>query len=211
LLRCGSNLSAAKLLEYRQRKVVTPQWIIDSVKNMLLLPWQNYQHPAINISQPILTKFLNTAKQSGEKEEKSNPIENILLTSTHSSHHKDENLKCQSLKLRTSKKSSTLNMIHRGINSNRYESKKIELKTHEDQFLGSYYKHSRLHFLSIWKAELRKLAFEFEQNFPNKFSNKIQKDSERIILVRITIKPNSNSKTHAQISFFLLSCIFILL
>jgi DNA repair protein REV1 len=151
-----STLTPTKVVQFQRMKIVTPEWLVESVKVGKLLPWQNYIFrpenralPSINKTPAQLslfsTKVTTTVNPAAEDKHafpryavhRSNPnaarvIENPEWRTVHTSAAPD--------------------------------------------FIDVYYKNSRLHHLSMWKMELRKLVQEAQQRAEEAPSGSLPRD-----------------------------------
>ncbi|KAI9483799.1 MAG: hypothetical protein EXX96DRAFT_537104 [Benjaminiella poitrasii] len=128
----ATNLTNAKLNEFRAYKIVKPNWIVESIKAQKLLPWQNYRLSLT--STKVAQKELTFAAPSGER----------------------------------------LNASILANNWNRQAS------TANPDFIKRYYETSRLHYLSIWKHELKEIVSELQKTY-NKRPVKT-KSSARVVM-----------------------------
>ncbi|EJS41530.1 rev1p [Saccharomyces arboricola H-6] len=127
----ASNLPLKKRIEFASYKVVSPEWITDSINEERLVPWQNYS----------LTAKLD------EQQKKLDNCKTVNATPLPLR---------PSLREKPPRVSSALLPIEPPSLTNLcdFESKKI-VACNDPDFLNSYFAHSRLHHLSEWKANLR--------------------------------------------------------
>ncbi|SMN20726.1 similar to Saccharomyces cerevisiae YOR346W REV1 Deoxycytidyl transferase [Maudiozyma saulgeensis] len=102
----ASSLPPKKRLEFKNYKVINPQWLVDCIKQQKIVPWQEYSIIKSDIEQPSILKI----------------------------------------------SSSSANKTPPNCN--------------DPNFLIDYFKHSRLHHLSEWKASLRQKFIELYQDIP---------------------------------------------
>lgn len=138
-------------------KLARPGWLVDSVKAEKLLPWQNYIFrpedrvlPSMN-KAPAQQSLLNskiTATTSPVTEEKG-------VFPSYAAHKSNPNAArvIESPEWRTAHTSAA------------------------PDFIDGYYKNSRLHYLSTWKTELRKLVQEAQERAEEAPSGSSPKES----------------------------------
>ncbi|KAF9026965.1 DNA repair protein [Hymenopellis radicata] len=125
------SLTPAKIREFQNMKVVRPEWLVDSAAQGVLLPWQDF----------IYTLPDRTDATQGRKARQDSSLYTPDLPSTtpsYASH--DSNPFAQ----RAMAKPEWRN-AHTSV---------------APDFIQGYYKNSRLHHLSTWKAELKDLVQE---------------------------------------------------
>ncbi|KAK2460652.1 hypothetical protein APHAL10511_007122 [Amanita phalloides] len=156
------SLTPAKLREFKNMKVVLPQWIVDSVNQMKLLPWQNYkysqQSQIVNaqgnqVEQRTLESF---GAASSSKAEIMGALQTVNTTTQ--VHVQNESVEI------------TAPIPYAADPSNFIAQKALAnpdwRRAHTSagpDFIEGYYRNSRLHYLSTWKAELRTLVAEAQE------------------------------------------------
>ncbi|CAI4815761.1 BAP_1a_G0052170.mRNA.1.CDS.1 [Saccharomyces cerevisiae] len=146
----ASNLPLKKRIEFANYKVVSPDWIVDSIKEARLLPWQNYS----------LTSKLD---EQQKKLDNCKTVNSIPLPSETSLHKRS---KCVGSAFLPVEQQSPVNL-------NNLEAKRI-VACDDPDFLTSYFAHSRLHHLSAWKANLKD---KFLNENINKYTKITDKDT----------------------------------
>ena len=138
-----SSLTPAKIAEFQRMKIVTPEWLVESVKATKLLPWRNYIFRPEGRALPSKNTL---------------PAQQILFNS-----------KIPVTNNPTTGGKGTL-PSYAAHESNPNAARVIEnpewRTAHTSaapDFIDGYYKHSRLHHLSTWKTELRKLVQEAQK------------------------------------------------
>ncbi|KIY63397.1 DNA repair protein [Cylindrobasidium torrendii FP15055 ss-10] len=154
------NLTPAKMREFQNMKVVRPEWLTESVAHGSLLPWTDFifrpeQHPdksqgtqattqkTLSFRQreiPASSSSKSAARDSmsdAEEEEDERP-----KYAAHKSNPNAQRVMAQ----------SDWRQAHTSANPD---------------FIEGYYKNSRLHHLSTWKAELRNLVQEAQARAEN--------------------------------------------
>ena len=127
----ASNLPLRKRIEFANYKVVTPEWITDSIKKERLAPWQNYS---------LTAKF----DEQQKKIDNCKTVNSIPSPSKASIDRKPAHVDAALLPVEQPSLTEFPNL----------ESKKI-VACDDPNFLASYFAHSRLHHLSEWKANLK--------------------------------------------------------
>jgi DNA repair protein REV1 len=164
------SLTPAKVREFKHMKVVRPEWLVDSVEIGYLLPWKNYiyvheqeSESTKGRSQMSLTdqqaqpsashKPPTVGKPSFLSVQKKPPAADPLYTT-------DPVTKADAARVPgyAADKSNP--------NAQRVMSDPEWRKAHtsiSSDFIEGYYKNSRLHHLSTWKAELKHLVQEAQE------------------------------------------------
>jgi DNA repair protein REV1 len=130
-------------------KVVQPEWIMDSVEAGKLLSWQNYRlNSPVEVHQKEIS-FQNQGKSTKTEGTSSAPhpivVERDEISNTASvDTAREEVHEDEKIPLTTSPKSpSDWARENSSVNP---------------EFLNRYYTTSRLHYLSMWKAELKSIV-----------------------------------------------------
>ncbi|KAK0218760.1 hypothetical protein IW262DRAFT_1387303 [Armillaria fumosa] len=145
ILAC--SLTPAKLHEFKNMKVVRPDWIVKSAQQGILLPWQDYvfsaserldgtQGPRTN--RPILQTVPRPLPTSSKPTE-ATTTPRIPHYASHTSNPLAERAMA------------------------RPEWRNAHTSVAPD-FIEGYYKNSRLHHLSTWKSELKNLVKEAQEH-----------------------------------------------
>ncbi|KIL68526.1 hypothetical protein M378DRAFT_184959 [Amanita muscaria Koide BX008] len=163
------TLTPAKAREFKNMKIVLPTWIINSVKEKKLLPWQDYRYvhqPPVEsaqgtrIEQRTLLSFATNSKiLATETKLRVNTNTTIPLTED-----------SQPAELQSKHAETKASIPYAADISNRNAQKALAnpewRRTHTSaapDFVEGYYRNSRLHYLSTWKAELRALIAEAQE------------------------------------------------
>ncbi|KAG7442234.1 DNA repair protein [Guyanagaster necrorhizus] len=144
ILTC--SLTPAKLREFKNMKVVQPNWIVKSAEQGILLPWQDYV-------------FSASERLDGTQGPKTN--QQLLPTVSRP-------LPTLS---KTEANTSTLNLPYYASHTSNPLAERAMARpgwrnAHTSvapDFIEGYYKNSRLHHLSTWKAELKNLVKEAQE------------------------------------------------
>ncbi|QHS76421.1 deoxycytidyl transferase [Saccharomyces paradoxus] len=144
----ASNLPLKKRIEFANYKVVSPDWIIDSIKEARLVPWQNYS----------LTSKLD---EQQKKLDNCKTVNSIPLPSKTTLHKRPTHVGWALLPVEQPSLADLNNL----------ESKRI-VACDDPNFLTSYFAHSRLHHLSAWKANLKDKFLNEHINRYTKITNK---------------------------------------
>lgn len=143
------SLTPAKLREFAHMKVVTPSWLTDSVDHGALLPWTDYKYivngrnesaQGITATQTVLPVQGPQPQASSSRLPPMPPAAPAKAKSTpaYATH------------------TSNPHAIHAMANP-QWAAAHTSVAPN---FVEGYYKNSRLHHLSMWKAELRTLVGE---------------------------------------------------
>jgi DNA repair protein REV1 len=140
----ASSLTPAKVVEFQRMKVARPEWLVESLKAGKLLPWQNYIFRPESRALPSVNKVpaqqsLFSAKVAAAASPVTETKDAFPSYATHKSNPNAARA-IQNPEWRTSNTSAA------------------------PDFIDGYYKNSRLHHLSTWKTELRKLVQEAHEN-----------------------------------------------
>jgi DNA repair protein REV1 len=141
--------------------VVLPEWVMDSVEARMLLPWQNYR-----LNSPVEVHQKELRFQTQTVSSNSNTIVDSHESNYHppaSSISKEEfknDLGIQPPNLPKSPKGKevaqmTGSELNLSLLSNDWARKNSSINP---EFLDKYYTTSRLHYLSMWKAELKSIV-----------------------------------------------------
>jgi DNA repair protein REV1 len=160
------SLTPAKVREFKHMKVVRPEWLVRSVESGILLPWQDFIFVAGGRvegaqgrrAQISLREFSINKPLSGTTEEaglfKPNPpssdeIHSTSLIAQSSIHPIPKYAEHDS---NPAAERAMANPAWRAAHT-----------SVAPGFVEGYYAHSRLHHLSMWKAELRTLVAEAQE------------------------------------------------
>ncbi|KAF8626302.1 hypothetical protein AX15_004972 [Amanita polypyramis BW_CC] len=169
------SLTPAKLREFQNLKVVLPKWIMESVKQRKLLPWQNYRYlqgdrvesaQGIPVQRRTVLSFnvKDSASKSGIRGPFSKQSADELSTASPLNANKP------SIETRNESTESGGSVSYAAESSNSIAQKALAdpnwRSAHTSaapDFVEEYYRNSRLHYLSTWKAELRALISEAQE------------------------------------------------
>ncbi|KAI3613187.1 dna polymerase iv [Moniliophthora roreri] len=170
-------LTPAKVQEFKHMKVVRPEWLVESAKQGVLLPWTDFIFRPNQRSESTQgKKSLQQGLPSTFTQTASKPSAPTLL----------KNAEASSSKLPPSPSKSTINPIYTTDPKNLQEALRVPhyaahksnpiaervmnnpewRKAHTSvapDFIDGFYKNSRLHHLSTWKAELKSLLKEAQE------------------------------------------------
>ncbi|KAF1939851.1 DNA repair protein [Clathrospora elynae] len=161
----ASNLTPKKVVEFRRYRVVKPAWVVDSIQAGKLLPWNRYRVIDEGDAQKVL------AFDKGKMTSQPNIKERGYRDQTDASWYTAQLRKSRPdpplyadwgkvEKLATSSESAPLPTT-RGLTAEEHNAvllrdPNIRKSTVVDpKFLEQYYRESRLHHLSTWKADLK--------------------------------------------------------
>ena len=138
-----SSLTPAKVVEFQRMKIARPEWLVESAKAGKLLPWQDYIFRPENRVLPSTNKA--PAQQSlfdSKFKAANNPTtEEETAFPRYAAHRSNPN-------------------AARAIENPEWRAAHTSAAP---DFIDGYYKNSRLHHLSTWKTELRKLVQEAQE------------------------------------------------
>ncbi|KAH9057675.1 DNA repair protein [Lactarius vividus] len=168
------SLTPAKVREFKHMKVVKPEWLVQSAKAGVLLPWQDFiflpggrpESAHGRLAQSSLTEFSSSKPRNNTLEGARLSEENPLSS--------DRNPSAplhllQAPSLHPSPPTAPV------PNYAKHESNPAAQRAMADPawraahtsaapgFIAGYYANSRLHHLSMWKAELRTLVVEAQE------------------------------------------------
>ncbi|GJJ11932.1 hypothetical protein Clacol_006170 [Clathrus columnatus] len=173
----ASNLTPAKVLEFKHMKVVRPEWVLESISAGVLLPWQNFilettsqsrsSQSTTKPSQPIsqgepVSKDTLVSKPLSEvlKEKELNRESDIVAAPSPKVAdrplHGTDPAKVEEASRIPSYAFHTSNPVAaRKMDDPEWRAEHTAIAP---GFLEGYYRNSRLHHLSTWKAELQELV-----------------------------------------------------
>jgi DNA repair protein REV1 len=141
--------------------VVTPNWIMESVEAGKLLPWQNYR---LNSPVEVYQKELSFQSQAASGQllpQEVNSDENKSLPPADTmEEHGEESVQSNLENISHSPKSKEATKIsgsklNSALLANEWARENSSVNP---TFLDKFYTSSRLHYLSMWKAELKSIV-----------------------------------------------------
>ncbi|KAF4609103.1 deoxycytidyl transferase [Pleurotus pulmonarius] len=139
------SLTPAKIREFQNMKVVRPEWLVQSAEQGTLLPWRD---------------FIFKPGQRAEATQGAPSTQSTLSTAPVPSEHVEQ------IQERGEARAPVYAAHKSNPNASRLMSDPNWRAAHTSaapSFIEGYYKNSRLHHLSTWKAELRKLISEAQE------------------------------------------------
>ncbi|KDN41215.1 hypothetical protein RSAG8_07629, partial [Rhizoctonia solani AG-8 WAC10335] len=192
-----SNLTPAKALEFKNMRVVRPEWLLDSLAANKLLPWTDYRwsenhqpsSPIHNatLGTPILTPsirpprsslkhadMLAIALDSPLKKQSNNPKESLppflsVLPSGDMAEKSSQEAQATNPDLSNFSSSEQAGTSDLRLMESA-EWREAHTSASGETFIQGYYQHSRLHHLSKWKSELRILVAKAQENAESQIS-----------------------------------------
>lgn len=154
------SLTPAKLREFKNMKVVIPGWIVDSVKRGKLLPWQDYKYSVQNRTeltqgeQRTLSSFnvRHSSSTSGPGDAIPIDVGDPVQASSIQAQDKNDKIPYAA--------ESSNSIAQKALADPNW--RRAHTSAAPD-FVEGYYRNSRLHYLSTWKAELRSLIVEAQE------------------------------------------------
>ncbi|KAJ3765498.1 hypothetical protein FB446DRAFT_794993 [Lentinula raphanica] len=152
-------LTPAKIAEWKHMKVVRPEWLVDSADRGVLLPWRDYIWKPPNRSEPTQGAHssqlsLNTVVPAPPTSNTAQSF-NARSTSTSINPQEEHNLSTPSYAAHESNPNA-----QRAMHNPDWRAAHTSVAP---DFIDGYYKNSRLHHLSAWKAELKELLREAQE------------------------------------------------
>ena len=137
-----SSLTPAKVVDFQRMKVAKPEWLVESVRAGKLLPWRNYVFRPESRVLPSINKAPAQQSLFNSKVTAVNDLvaEKVTFPS-YAAHKSNPN-------------------AARAIENPEWRAAHTSAAP---DFIDGYYKNSRLHYLSTWKTELRKLVQEAQE------------------------------------------------
>ncbi|PVG02317.1 DNA repair protein [Serendipita vermifera] len=168
----AQNLTPAKVKEYQRMKVVRPEWITESIKAGELLPWTDFKllmNDRVEVGQgkriaqttlPVVTSQVPRTSVAPERKEYEPEVvdgiqDPIYMTDPVTF---EQAARIPSYALHKSNQAAQRLMAKPGW-------KEDHTASSGTKFINSYYEHSRLHHLSMWKAELKDLVAKARERF----------------------------------------------
>ena len=161
------SLTPAKVRDFKHMKVVKPEWVVQSVNAGVLLPWQDFifvpggrsENAQGRLAQTSLTEFSSSKARNSTLDSAQLSKENSLSP--------DKNSSAPLHPPRAPSHHPTLVPKYAKHDSNPAAARAMAdpawRSAHTSAapgFIAGYYANSRLHHLSMWKAELRTLVVE---------------------------------------------------
>ncbi|KAG2075797.1 DNA repair protein [Suillus decipiens] len=179
------SLTAAKIKDWKHMKIVRPDWLVDSAAAGTLMPWRNYifrpgarveQSQGAHTSQSYLSADLRTAGCSGMRKHEQLSTDQVPATPEAGDHTSSAHYSPRPLYVTdpgTYKDAArvpgyaahTSNPLAERVMANP-EWRATHTSVAPD-FVEGFYKHSRLHYLSTWKAELKNLVQQAQEEVEN--------------------------------------------
>ncbi|KIJ30316.1 hypothetical protein M422DRAFT_53802 [Sphaerobolus stellatus SS14] len=183
----ASNLTPAKVFEFKNMKVITPRWLLESITAGTILPWRNFVIGAATRADESQGKAIpsqsfgslasgRTVQSDTTKEPLA--IANVIMNETPINplspakppippqlHYGTDPAK---------RKEAARIVTYASYESNPFAKKKMEDPQWRAEntaiapgFIEGYYKNSRLHHLATWKSELQDLVAKAVENVAN--------------------------------------------
>ncbi|KAF4614910.1 hypothetical protein D9613_003349 [Agrocybe pediades] len=145
------SLTPAKIREFKNMKVVRPEWLTESVKEGRLLPWRNYIY--IHEERQESTQGAKNQQQKLVDKPEKKPTKPTVyttdpLTREHAALIPGYAADRSNPSAQRAMKNPEWRKAHTSVSSD---------------FIDGYYRNSRLHHLSTWKSELKDLVQEAQE------------------------------------------------
>ncbi|KAF9228819.1 DNA repair protein [Gyrodon lividus] len=187
------SLTAAKIKEFKHMKVVRPEWLVDSVAAGALLPWRDYIfYPAARVDQSqgsqigqirlfqtdqhlASTSALRAehpsssrtnaeqaggGRNSGVKSDDGGPVPSGSQSSPRPLYVTDPGTREEAARVPGYASLGPNELAERVMANPRWRAAHTSIAP---DFIEGFYKNSRLHHLSMWKAELKSLVIEAQE------------------------------------------------
>ncbi|KAJ3993538.1 hypothetical protein F5050DRAFT_1577402 [Lentinula boryana] len=152
-------LTPAKITEWKHMKVVRPEWLVDSANRSLLLPWRDYIWKPINRSEA--TQGTRSSQRSFPSAVPTPSEANISQSSTTiSASTSTKPIEQHSYGTPSYAAHESNPIVQRAMHNPDWRAAHTSIAP---DFIDGYYKNSRLHHLSAWKAELKELLREAQE------------------------------------------------
>ncbi|KAJ4482400.1 hypothetical protein J3R30DRAFT_2167635 [Lentinula aciculospora] len=152
-------LTPAKIAEWKHMKVVRPEWLVDSANRGVLLSWREYIWKPINRSESTQgTRFTQRALPPANPTSAKSNLESSSASVSTSNNPKQEH----TAPSYAAHESNPL--AQRAMHNSDWRAAHTSVAP---DFIDGYYKNSRLHHLSSWKAELKELLREAQERAEN--------------------------------------------
>ncbi|PPQ63029.1 hypothetical protein CVT24_005975 [Panaeolus cyanescens] len=159
------SLTPAKIREFKHMKVVRPEWLMESIKQGVLLPWKDFQYvhdqrietsQGIKAKQPSLTDLTQEPEAPSSAQPRTSflqpkkPIPDPLYVT-------DPATKADAARVPGYAADKSNPNAQRVMANPEWRKANTSASSN---FIEGYYKNSRLHHLATWKAELLELVQE---------------------------------------------------
>ncbi|KAF5388723.1 hypothetical protein D9757_004806 [Collybiopsis confluens] len=146
------SLTPAKIAEWKRMKICTPEWLVESANRQVLLSWRDYAWKPTNRSEPTQGVLPNQSSL-------------LPIVPSASKSRPEMNTSVSPSKPGPSYAAHDSNPLAQRVMHNP-EWRAAHTSVAPD-FIDEYYKNSRLHHLSAWKAELKELLHEAQEKAEN--------------------------------------------
>jgi len=151
------SLTPAKVKEFKNMKVARPEWLLESVKAGVLLPWRDFQF----IPEQRLESSQGTKPKQQQASLGASPANSISKPPAPDPLYVADPKPKGEAKAIPSYAADISNPNARRAMANP-DWRKAHTSVSAD-FIEGYYKNSRLHYLSTWKAELKDLVQQAQE------------------------------------------------
>ncbi|THU80111.1 DNA repair protein [Dendrothele bispora CBS 962.96] len=173
------SLTPAKVQEFKHLKVVRPEWLVESAKQGILLPWRDFIYRPTERSEPsqgvrpqqksLLDSFPSQQNLSSSSTLQKKPPRPVMIAKTTPQHSDSPLGLIYTTDPKTLEEAARIPSYaaHKSNpNAQRAMENPVWRSAHTSiapDFIEGYYKNSRLHHLSSWKAELKSLLQEAQE------------------------------------------------
>ncbi|KAF8839868.1 DNA repair protein [Paxillus ammoniavirescens] len=216
------SLTAAKLKEFKHMKVVRPEWLVDSVAAGVLLPWADYifrpgdrvdQSQGSQIGQRRLFKPDQSAastsapradpssseandervasgSNSGVKSSDGDPVPSNSQSSPRPLYMTDPATYEEAARIPGYAALGSNELAERVMADPKWRAAHTSIAP---DFIEGYYKNSRLHHLSMWKAELKNLVMEAQERAEDGNPDSIRGGDNNTTIPSVQANPTDES------------------
>ncbi|OSX56265.1 hypothetical protein POSPLADRAFT_1186762 [Postia placenta MAD-698-R-SB12] len=170
-------LTPAKIREFKHMKVVRPEWLVESARAGVLLPWHNFAfRPGERVEQTQGRRSARMSLFEGLASQNSNKVATSAPCSPPQTPTKERGTEQSSIQPLYTTDPATPEQAARVSGYAAHKSNLHAERAMADpswraahtsvapDFIEGYYRNSRLHHLSTWKAELRTLIIEAQEH-----------------------------------------------
>ncbi|KII89390.1 hypothetical protein PLICRDRAFT_110060 [Plicaturopsis crispa FD-325 SS-3] len=164
------SLTPAKMREFKQMKVARPDWLVESAEAGVLLPWHKYifkpveaAENATTVQKSIANVFMShppAAPTSSADEEALEPPPSTQPRRPAPIYTTDPRSAAEAARVPHYAADASNVAAARAMANPEWRSAHTSVAA---DFIEGYYKNSRLHHLSTWKAELKGLVMEAQE------------------------------------------------
>ncbi|PIA13782.1 DNA/RNA polymerase, partial [Coemansia reversa NRRL 1564] len=158
----ASNLSHSKEKEFRNYRVVRPEWVVDCVQADRLISWHSYRLiGSKNMGAPVVPLNIDELGPQGGLAANIRQENPVIECSVPTKQAISRSCEQKGIRTSTHRKSAVVDRFGEGLNR---EWVRRNLATESD-FIPRYYENSRLHHLSTWKSEMKDYVAQLRREY----------------------------------------------